>query len=39
MTSTLALAVTGALADMNFNRVASFATFANNADVLIVTEN
>jgi hypothetical protein len=32
MTSVLALAATGALADMNFNRIASFATYANNAD-------
>lgn len=34
MTSTLALAATGALADMNFNRIASFATFNNNADAM-----
>lgn len=34
MTSTFALAATGALAEMNFNRIASFATFANNADAL-----
>ena len=32
MTSTFALAATGALAETNFNRVASFATFANNTD-------
>jgi hypothetical protein len=29
MTSVLTLAATGALADMNFNRIASFATYAN----------
>jgi hypothetical protein len=34
MTSVLALAATGALADMNFNRIASFATYANNADAM-----
>ncbi|WP_439103823.1 esterase-like activity of phytase family protein [Celeribacter marinus] len=33
MTSAFALAATGALAEMNFNRIASFATFNNNADV------
>ena len=32
ITSTFALAATGALADMNFNRIASFATFTNNSD-------
>jgi hypothetical protein len=32
MTSVFALAATGALADMNFNRIASFATYANNTD-------
>ena len=31
MTSTFALAATGALADMNFTRMASFVTYSNNA--------
>jgi hypothetical protein len=34
MTSVLALTATGALAEMNFNRIASFATFGNNADAM-----
>ena len=32
MTSALAITATGAAADMNFNRISSFATSANNAD-------
>lgn len=32
MTSVIAIAATSASADMNFNRISSFATFANNAD-------
>ena len=34
MTSVLALAATGAFAEMNFNRNASFETFGNNADAM-----
>ena len=32
LTSTLALVATGAVAEMNFNRIASFATAGNNVD-------
>ncbi len=32
LTSTLAVVATGAVAEMNFNRISSFATVANNAD-------
>lgn len=32
LTSTLAIVATGAVAEMNFNRIASFATASNNAD-------
>jgi hypothetical protein len=32
MTSAIAIIATGATAEMNFNRISSFATFANNQD-------
>ncbi|WP_458790781.1 esterase-like activity of phytase family protein [Yoonia sp. MH D7] len=39
MTSTLAIVATSAAAEMNFNRISSFATSANNADPLATSSS
>lgn len=37
ITSVIAITATGAAAEMNFNRISSFATFANNQDASAVS--